>query len=321
MRQPAEIPDGAGRAGRRSRVAIRALDRPDEFAALLDVQRRVWGHGETDLTPVHQFRITSRLGAILLGGYLEGRLAGFVYSFPAVFRGRLVQHSHLLAVLPEFQGRGVGKALKWAQRDRAVDLGYDLITWTFDPLQARNANLNLHTLGAITRTYWPNFYGNQAALVLGPNVQTDRFLVEWRIRDDEVARRRQDKHDACRWPDMVRALSFRPKVPGSDPSRAGAGEPRKGRGQSARREGRRQGETRTSEFSPPARPRLALRTDTVLAEVPRSVNEMRRRPELIAAWQRALRSVFRRYFAGGYIVDDFIFGDRSFYVLRRRGAR
>jgi predicted GNAT superfamily acetyltransferase len=321
MRKPTAMPVRAGRPVRQTRVAIRALDRPDEFAALLDIQRRVWRHAETDLTPIHQFRITSRMGAILLGGYLESRLVGFVYSFPAVFQGRLVQHSHLLAVLPEFQGRGVGKTLKWAQRDRAVELGYDVITWTFDPLQARNANLNLHTLGAIARTYWPNFYGNQAALVLGPSVQTDRFLVEWRIRDDEVARRRQDKHDACRWPDMVRALDRRPRGPGSGSSRAGAGEPRKERGQSARRKSRLQGETETGEFSPPARPRLTLRADTLLAEVPRSVNELRRRPELIAAWQKALRSVFRRYLAGGYIVDDFIFGDRSFYVLRRRRAR
>jgi predicted GNAT superfamily acetyltransferase len=320
MRQPTTRPALAGRPERRPRITIRALDRQDEFAALLDIQRRVWGHDEADLTPVHQFRITSRMGAILLGGYVGGRLAGFVYSFPAVFQGRLIQHSHLLAVLPEFQGQGVGKALKWAQHDKAGELGYDLITWTFDPLQARNANLNLHALGAFSRTYWPDFYGNQAALVLGPTVRTDRFLAEWRIKDEEVERRRREIYDAYSWPDMARALDRRPERRGIRAARAGASGRRATPGRTGRRESGRRGETLAHGFSAPARPRLTLRSETVLAEVPSSINEMRRRPELIAAWQKALRSVFRRYFAAGYVVEDFVFGDRSFYVLGHRPA-
>ncbi len=289
-----QAPPGALRAdaaGRANSVRVRPLGRAADYDEILDIQRRVWGHGEADLTPGHLFRITTRLGAILLGGYIGRRLAGFVYSFPAVFEGRPVQHSHLLAVLPEFQGRGVGKALKWAQRDRAIELGYNLITWTFDPLQARNANLNLHTLGAFTRTYWRNFYGNQEALVLGPDVKTDRFLVEWPVRSRRVARRRE-----------------------GPPARA---IPRKSGLALAERTGNRAGSAR---FALPGSADLTLIDKIILAEVPRSVLTLKRNPPVIAAWQRELRRVFEHYLGNGYIVEDFIFGERCFYVLGRASA-
>ncbi len=264
------------------RIRIRALDRPADFDGILEIQRRVWGHDEADLTPTHLFRITIRLGAILLGGFVDGRLAGFVYSFPAVFHGRLIQHSHLLAVLPEFQGLGLGKALKWAQRDRALALGHDLVTWTFDPLQARNANLNLHALGAVSRTYWRNFYGAQEALVLGPGVETDRFLVEWPIRSRRVANRREA---GCARPVPNTAVCAFAAGPGG-----------------------------------PGRPELSLASRVILAEVPCSVTGLQDRPELIAAWQKGLRRTLLHYLGQGYLVDDFLSGDRCFYVLRRGAA-
>ena len=171
------------------RVRIKPLKAFDEFEKLLEIQRAVWSHSETDLTPVHQFAVSSRMGAILLGAYKGNRLSGFVYSFPAVFRGNWCQHSHLLAVLPEFRGSGLGKALKLAQRDEALRRGYDLITWTFDPLQTRNANLNLQALSAVARTYAANFYGLTPALCLGPGIPTDRLLIEWPIRSPRVRAR------------------------------------------------------------------------------------------------------------------------------------
>ena len=278
-------------AGRDRSIKIRPLGRAADFDAILDIQRRVWGHGETDLTPSHQFRITIRMGAILLGGYIGNRLAGFVYSFPAVFEARLVQHSHLLAVLPEYRGRGVGKSLKWAQRDRAVELGYDLITWTFDPLQARNANLNLHTLGAVTRTYWRNFYGDQEALILGPGVRTDRFLAEWPIKSSRVERLGAGGAGRAFPARAGRALARRRESPESD-----------------------------NDFARPGRSDLALSDRVILAEVPPAMNKLREKPEVIAAWQKGLRRALEHYLGRGYIIDDFIFGDRCYYVLRRARA-
>jgi len=287
MRKMTATSPSAGETDRRQQVAIRRLDRSDDFNRLLDIQRRVWRHDETDVTPVHQFRITSRMGAILLGGYIDGRLVGFVYSFPAILRGRLVQHSHLLAVLPEFQGHGVGKALKWAQRDRALELGYDLITWTFDPLQARNANLNLHTLGALSRTYLPNFYGLTPSLLIAPRVPSDRLKVEWPLKDQRVKRRQSGKGEALDWPNLPKALE----------GREGGGVWR------------------------PGPVRRIPGAPVVLVEIPVRIRDYRLSPGLVLEWQAALRRALTQHFALGFRAADFISGERCWYVLEKEKGR
>jgi len=279
------------------RLTVRPLTKVAEFEKLLDIQRAVWGHDDLDVTPIHQFCVSSRLGGILVGAFVGRDLAGFVYSFPAVFGKRHIQHSHLLAVRPEFQGLGLGKRLKRAQRDEALRRGYDLITWTYDPLQTRNANLNLQALGAVARTYLPNFYGLTPALCLEPGIPTDRLLIEWPIKTRRVDERLNGKGPSRRKParpaDDLEAL---PKAL----ERARAGEP---------------------PFVEPAPPKLSLRDEAVLVEVPKDVKALRGRPDLIAAWQTGLRRVMTRYFERGYRADHFLFGERAFYVLRRGSGR
>jgi predicted GNAT superfamily acetyltransferase len=249
------------------------------------MQVLVWGHAERDLTPAHQYRISARMGGIVLGAFIKRELAGFVYSFPAIFEGKLVQHSHHLAVLPRFQGYGIGKALKWAQRDWAAKRGYSRITWTFDPLQAKNANLNFHSLGGICRTYLPNFYGMGSALNLGPKIPTDRLLMEWPIREKRLDRIRRGDLESYEPASLPRALEKKTDSPDS----------------------------------PPARPRLKLHQKQLLAEVPPSIRGWREKKQhdLIAAWQMGLRQVLTHYFSQGYAVVDFIFDDRCFYALER----
>jgi predicted GNAT superfamily acetyltransferase len=274
---------------RRPSVRIRELTSNKDCGRLPDIQVLVWGHAERDLTPAHQYRISTRMGGILLGAFIKNELAGFVYSFPAIFNGELVQHSHHLAVLPRFQGYGIGKALKWAQRDWAIKQGYSRITWTFDPLQAKNANLNFHALGGICRTYLPNFYGLGSALNLGPKIPTDRLLMEWPIREKRLERLRRGHLERGARLDLPRA--FEKKTEDHD--------------------------------SRPVRPRLGLRDRRLLAEVPSSLKAWRekKRLDLIEIWQTGLRRVLTGYFGRGYAVVDFLFGDRSFYVLERRAGR
>jgi predicted GNAT superfamily acetyltransferase len=273
---------------------IRALLSFEEFEKLVGIQREVWKHGDLDVTPVHQFAISSRMGGILLGAYVGPELAGFVYSFPAEFRGKRCQHSHLLAVLPEYQGCGIGKALKKAQREEALARGYDLITWTFDPLQSRNANLNLQALGAVARTYLPNFYGFTPSLNLAPGLPTDRLLIEWPIKTARVRDRlegRKRTGPAYKPEHLPTAL-------------------------------RRKADSRTGP-PVPARPSLDLDARTILVEVPPDVKAVTAAdPGLTAAWQNALRRVMTAYFGRGYRAEHFIFDERSFYVLvRRRGPQ
>jgi chorismate synthase len=273
------------------RVDIEILDRFEDFEKLIDIQRAVWGHDDVDLTPVHQFCVSSRMGAILLGAIAARELVGFVYSFPAILGKKPCQHSHLLAVLPGYRGRGIGKLLKWAQRKEALRRGYEFLTWTFDPLQARNANLNLQALGAISRAYFPNFYGMTQTLCLGPGVPTDRLLIEWPIREPRVR-------------SLVRGKAKRVEIDVSSPPQVLRRRPGGG-GDSAR----------------PSRPKLGLRDDVLLVEVPGDVRAMRERPELIAEWQGGLRRTMIHYFGRGYRADHFVHGERCFYVLRKAPPR
>jgi predicted GNAT superfamily acetyltransferase len=274
---------------KRPSLRIRELTSIADCRRLPDVQVLVWGHAERDLTPAHQYRVSAQMGGILLGAFIKGELAGFVYSFPAIFNRKLVQHSHHLAVLPQFQGYGVGKTLKWAQRDQALRQGYSRITWTFDPLQAKNANLNFHALGGICRTYLPNFYGMGSALNLGPKIPTDRLLMEWPIRQKRVERIRRGRLETYDQTALAKALEKKTDSPDSRP----------------------------------VSPRFKLHDKRILAEVPPDIKAWReeKRLDLIAAWQMGLRRVLTHYFGQGHAVVDFLFGDRCFYVLERQRSR
>jgi len=267
-------------------VLIRPLESLADFEGCVLIQRRVWGHPDLDITPVHQFRIAVHTGAIVLGAFVDGKIAGYVYSFPADFGKIRGQHSHHLAVLPEIQGLGLGKTLKWAQREEALKRGIELITWTYDPMQARNANLNLHVLGVVGNRYLRDFYGETPALVLDAGVPSDRLLVEWWIKSPRVKARAKGLMPPSEDPEGIpKALERLPG--GKEPEAA------------------------------PGRPALDLKSPHLLIEVPKKIRDLPKGTGLIAAWQSAAREAFETYFARGYRLDDFISGERSFYVLKR----
>jgi predicted GNAT superfamily acetyltransferase len=268
-------------------LRIRRLERPADFEGCVDIQRRIWNHADLDITPVHNFCASVEAGGIVLGAFAGSVLAGYVYSFPAIIHGRTAQHSHHLAVRTEYQGLGLGKTLKWAQRDEVLRRGLKLITWTYDPLQARNANLNLHALGAVGRTYIRDLYGATPALQLELGIPTDRLLLEWPITSARVSARRRSAGPALdpgAWP---KALE------------------------------RRAGGTPPEIL--PARPRSVRQGRRVLVEIPPAVRDLKGRDGAIAAWQGAVRAVFLRSFKTGWRLDDFVYGERCFYVLVRPG--
>lgn len=156
---------------------IRDVTRPADMHALEDVQIAAWGYPEREVVPASLFRISSATGGVVLGAYPEGSDVpfGLAYGFPAIQGGQLWHHSHLLAVAPDWRGSGAAVALKLAQRDRAVQQGHTRMTWTFDPLIARNARLNLGKLGARAVSYHPGWYD------FGPDspVPADRLMIEW----------------------------------------------------------------------------------------------------------------------------------------------
>ncbi|WP_442877231.1 acyl-CoA acyltransferase [Deinococcus sp. YIM 134068] len=149
--------------------------------ALEDVQVRAWGYPDREILPATMLRIGAHTGAVVLGAYPADepspRPFGLAYGFPAWRDGRVWHHSHLLALDPEWRGSGAAVALKLAQRERALAQGLTRMTWTFDPLLARNARLNLGKLGARAVSYHPDWYA------LGGSRETafpaDRLMIEW----------------------------------------------------------------------------------------------------------------------------------------------
>jgi predicted GNAT superfamily acetyltransferase len=166
-------------------ITIRELASDAEMRACMDLQQRVWGTSELEVVPHHIFVVASRSGGQVLGAFAREKIVGFVLSFPAFRLGRVYLHSHMTAVLPEFQDRGIGKQLKLAQRQDALKRNLDLIEWTFDPLQLGNANFNINHLGAVVREYLPDVYGTTTSR-LDSGLPTDRLVAEWWIRDARV---------------------------------------------------------------------------------------------------------------------------------------
>jgi predicted GNAT superfamily acetyltransferase len=266
------------------KIKIRALASHSDFEKCIEIQRAAQKHDNISLTPISHYRIAAATGGILLGAFLNKEMVGFVYSFPAIIGKKVCQHSHILAVYPQYHGYGIGKELKWAQREWALKEGYDLITWTADPLQVRNSNLNFHALGALSRVYLPDFYGFIPSLALAPNVPTDRFFVEWPIKENRVKMRREKK------------LAIYDKTKTAKALEQKASE---------------------SQSASPGRAAFSLSQKLILIEIPKDIKKFSREPGTILKWQKAIRRVMEHYFERGYIVDDFIFEGRCFYVLKK----
>jgi predicted GNAT superfamily acetyltransferase len=170
-------------------ITIHPLTTHDEIFAVEQLQRDAWGVPEVDVVPLHMLITPPRHGGLLLGAFDGERLAGFVFGFLGLTAdGRLKHCSHMAGVHPDYRDHGVGYQLKLAQREHAMAQGLDLITWTFDPLETRNAWLNFHKLGVICRTYIRNLYGPMRAAI-NVGLPSDRFEVEWWIRSERVVER------------------------------------------------------------------------------------------------------------------------------------
>lgn len=166
-------------------VRIEALTTMDQFEGCVDLQLKVWGYSDGDLIPRRVFLVAQRIGGQVMGAYDGDSLIGFAMGLPGYRNGWAYIHSHMLAVLPEYRNLGLGRRLKLAQRDDALARGFDLMEWTFDPLEIKNAYLNITKLGAICRRYKKDFYGASSSPLQG-GLPTDRLYAEWWLRSARV---------------------------------------------------------------------------------------------------------------------------------------
>ena len=193
-------------------IEIRECQDLEELEACVQLQITIWGYDETEAIPRKTFLLAQKIGGQVIGAFDSeispesklgkmGNLIGFAMSLPAVKNvdGKPYPylHSHMLAVLESHRNRGIGAQLKWEQRRDALARGIRHMEWTFDPLEIKNAFLNIHRLGAISCDYRVDFYGVSSSRLQG-GLPTDRLLALWELDSPRVAaalvRRRGEEH-------------------------------------------------------------------------------------------------------------------------------
>jgi predicted GNAT superfamily acetyltransferase len=267
---------------------IRLLSRHDEYRECERLQEAVWG-GLSVSSEV--MVVTQKYGGVVLGAWLGKKMAGFIYAFLGR-RGRMLIHwSHMMAVAPAYRDRGLGFKMKLAHRRLALDRGIRSIGWTFDPLQSRNAALNIRRLGARVEDYVVDCYGHFPSII-ERGLPSDRFLVSWPIASAAVIKRlregppaRQVLPPACINKTALNSCGLLENGP----------------------------------------IHYTLTAPHLLLEIPLHTDIMREQNLALArGWRLKTRRIFQHYFSAGYRVKDFIppggtSNGRCFYVLERRG--
>ena len=170
-------------------IIIRECTTIDEFDTCIYLQREAFGLPDLEISPRRHFIVSRQAGGWTLGAFIGDRMVGFVHHLAAVRPNNVVfGYSHVMAVARDYQNKGVGARLKWAQRAKAITEGREFIKWTWDPMQSRNAHFNLNRLGVTVHTYAANFYGldydhrgEQAGL------PSDRLFASWNLNSPRVS--------------------------------------------------------------------------------------------------------------------------------------
>lgn len=285
-------------------ISIAPLERTEDFLACERLQQRVW-RLEAEQMPkatATMLIASQRYGGMVLGAFdPEGHLIGFLFALPgtvppdnpAAVGPRWQLCSRIMGVHPDWQGRGVGYRLKRAQRDWALAHGYELVTWTYDPLEVANGTLNLRKLGAICRCYLRDFYGPMAD-GLNTGLPSDRFEVAWWVGSEWVRRRMEGEWSP---PGMEDLLASGARV--VNPARI-----------------RPDGWPEPGPIHPPE-------GETVLVEIPARIQAVKRAdPGLALAWRLNVREACETAFAAGYTACDVVKAavegiPRAYYLLQK----
>jgi predicted GNAT superfamily acetyltransferase len=269
-----------------ARTQVRLLRRWSEFQECERIQKAVWG--AVSVASELMF-VTQKYGGTVLGALVDGQCVGFIYAFLAWRHGQLIHWSHMMAVREGFRDLGIGFKMKMAHRRHALQQGLKSICWTYDPLQSRNAALNIARLGGQVEEYLPDCYGHFPSLI-EKELPSDRFVVNWKIASAGVGRTwRRD-------PSQVRTDT----LPSANPTRL------------------------VREFLENRKLLLYLQQPRLLVEIPTNTDRMRAKSlDLARRWRLETRRVFQHYFSSGYSVVGLVTPSpanrgRCFYVLGRR---
>jgi chorismate synthase len=281
-------------------ISIQPLKDWDDLQAVVDLQRVYWGHDLESVIPRHMLFSIATHGGHVLAALDESRLIGVLVGFlgtteatgrPAMANLQLV--SKRMVVLPEYRGQGVGYKLKLAQRDIAIQQGVRLITWTFDPLLATNAHLNIRKLGAVCHEYRENYYGVGKEGGLATLGSSDRLFVEWWVTNRRVEERLNGNRGDLQLKHYLDA-----NTPIINPTSA---------------------ETNGTPW--PSEKMITPEGLTALVEIPLDYPAIVQRDQALAqAWRTHTRQMFQSLLTKGFVVTDFVREsfegrDRAFYLL------
>lgn len=265
-------------------ISIRDLESFEDLQKAEALEREVWGIADLDVLPMAMAVATKAAGSIWVGAFDGAELVGFAFGFLGLEHGQLMVHSHMLAVRESHRDLDLGYKLKLAQRERVLalrgndsrilDFRINEITWTFDPLQSKNAHLNFSKLGVVSDTYKVDFYGPETSSVLHRN-STDRLWVRWPLASRRVRERLQGKDSR---PELLDALSrLMPLIQFN-----GDGKP-----------------ARTDLSAALARQRIGI-------EIPSDIGSVERKnPALAREWRQATRWAFTEALKAGFFVAEF----------------
>lgn len=255
-------------------IAIRGLESFDDLRKVEAVEKEVWGLAAHDAMPLTMTIATRAAGSIWIGAFDGRELIGFAFGFPGFEHGQVMIHSHMLAVLDKYRELNLGYKLKLAQRERALAMGISIMTWTFDPLQSKNAHFNFTKLGVIADDYQIDFYGPETSSVLHRN-GTDRLWVRWPMSSHRVRERLQGNRPRA---DVLDVLSrLQPLIRFN-----GDGKP-----------------ARTDLEAARARQRIAI-------EIPGDITVLEQKdPALAREWRLATRWAFTEALKAGFFVSEF----------------
>lgn len=275
-----------------SEVVIEPVHDFPGYRACERLQREVWGFQDLSIIPDHALHMIVQAGGLLLGAF-DGigparEMLGFSLSVLGLWEGRRLRHFSLMtAVKPAQQNQGIGEKLKLAQREYVLRQGIDLITWTFDPLESRNAHFNLNKLGGIVRSYHQNFFGEEMRDALNQGLPSDRFLCEWYLESPRVRVRLEGGKSPELRLSEVEVINRTRRLPSGQRAPAGG--------------------------------RLGLSARFLFFEIPANLQALKRENlEVARAWRQECRRFLAPYLEEGYLVTGLVReGERSFLVLER----
>jgi predicted GNAT superfamily acetyltransferase len=178
-------PEETSRATNDRKLSLRKCESLEEMQGAFALQKEIWRFTDAELVPVRVFVVASKIGGQVIGAFDGDELIAFALALPGFRNGRSYLHSQMLAVREQYRNAGVGRRLKLYQREDALARGIELMEWTFDPLEIKNAYLNIEKLGAIVRRYSVNQYGITSSPLQG-GLPSDRLIAEWWMKSRRV---------------------------------------------------------------------------------------------------------------------------------------